>query len=147
MKVRVAPVYSDNAFSNRRNPFGLEIGKDYECEKRTGQFGVQYRISGQDCWLPAYVFDIASEIPRRKSGETPDEIATWFGYHKSDPVAAMAEEIHMLSNALHDLKNHINGRFGSAQAIVDLSRENHKKNIEHQKNLEALSKAFNMGGK
>jgi len=83
-------------------------------------------------------YDVVDQIPRRKSGETPDEIAEWFGYHCSDPIAGMADEIYTLASALHDLRNSLAGKIGSAQAIVELSRA-------HQQKIETLSKAFNMG--
>lgn len=47
--------------------------------------------------------DIEQSKPNRHSGETADEIATWYGYNHKDAVAGMSQEIHMLSAEVHKL--------------------------------------------
>jgi len=57
MKVRVKPVYDGFGLAVKRSPFGLLVGSEHEVEHRLSEFGDQFMIKGQDCWLPAYVFE------------------------------------------------------------------------------------------
>ncbi len=72
----------------------------------------------------------------RSSNEKPDDISAWFCQNRADPLAAACKEIRELRNDLHDLKNEINGKIGSAIAIVDLGRV-------YQDQIETLMEAFN----
>lgn len=134
MRVKLAKPYARNWRPDILR--GLIKDKVYSCEFAEKEDGDRVMLEGQDTWLPFEYFEVVKAKPVRRSGETADEIAVWFGDNVPDAIAGMSQEIHMLRNALHDCKSELTGKLGCALAIVDLS-------AKHQKQIDALMVAFN----
>ena len=141
MKVRVKKYYNLGTRVMQAAPFGLQHDRIYNCKSGdalSASLTDKVMLDGHDVWLPAGEFDVIEEAPKlyRSSNETPDDISAWFCQNRADPLAAACKEIRELRNDLHDLKNEINGKIGSAIAIVDLGRV-------YQDQIETLMEAFN----
>lgn len=94
---------------------GIYPERLYKCDIRDNSMnGMQVRLEGETCWLPAVYFTVArlSEDPTRSSDETADDIAEWHGHWKADPISSMSQEIHQLREML-----------AAAQAVIDLTNK------------------------
>lgn len=94
---------------------GIYPERIYKCDIRDNSMnGMQVRLEGENCWLPAVYFTVArlSEDPTRTSNETADDIAVWHGHWNADPISSMSQEIYQLREML-----------AAAQAEIDLCKQ------------------------